>query len=176
MTTIVPNRLDHQPGPLHLLGAGFEIALHEGARRAARVVPGQQRICVAVADAVLSTAGAPMAHDLAGTPGGSSCLVWGRADGSIQVRASWAPPALLVSPQRTLMVPETPGTPGLSVMAPGDRLLVLSSSAYEAAPERMVRLLHEEPARLLAADADDLLQVLFRDVPEAGGAVVTRLG
>jgi hypothetical protein len=62
------------------------------------------------------------------------------------------------------------------VMAPGDRLLVLSSTAYEAAPERMVRLLHEEPARLLAADADDLLEGLFRDVPEAGGAVVTRLG
>ena len=72
--------------------------------------------------------------------------------------------------------PETPGTPGVCVMAPGDRLLVLSSSAYEAAPERMVRLLHEEPARLLAADADDLLEGLFRDVPEAGGAVVTRLG
>ena len=53
---------------------------------------------------------------------------------------------------------------------------VFSSSAYEAAPERMVRLLHEEPARLLAAEADDLLEGLFRDVPEAGGAVVTRLG
>ena len=56
------------------------------------------------------------------------------------------------------------------------RLLVLSSSAYEAAPERMVRLLHEEPARLLAAEADDLLEGLFRDVPEAGGAVITRIG
>ena len=176
MTTTVPNRLDHQQGPRRILGAGFEIVLHEGDRRAARAVPGSQRVCVAVGDAMLGAAGTPFAHDLAGTPGGSSCLVWGRADGSIQVRASWAPPVLLVSPERTLMVPETPGTPGMSVMAPGDRLFVLSSAAYEAAPERMVRLLHEEPARLLAADAADLLRVLFRDVPQAGGAVVTRLG
>jgi len=175
MTTTVPSRLDHQQGPRRILGAGFEIVLHEGDRRAARVVPGSQRVCVTVADAVLGAAGTPLAHDLAGTPGGSSCLCWGRADGSIQVRASWAPPALLVSRQRILMVPETPGAPGLSVMAPGDRLLMLSSSAYEAAPERMVRLLHEEPAHLLAADAHGLLRVLFRDVPQAGGAVVTRL-
>ncbi len=175
MTTTVPSRLDHQPGPRHIVGAGFDIAVHEGAGRAARVIPGSARVCVVVADSVLTTAGAPVASDLAMTLGGSSCLVWGRADGSIQVRASWAPPALLVSAEHTLMVPETPGLPGLSVMAPGDRLLVLSASAYEAAPERMVRLLHEEPSRLLAADADDLLSALFRDVPEAGGAVITRL-
>jgi hypothetical protein len=117
-----------------------------------------------------------VAFDLPVAGPSSSCQVWGHADGAIQVRAAWAPPALLVSRARVLMVPETPGTPGVCVMAPGDRLLVLSSSAYEAAPERMVRLLHEEPERLLAADADDLLEGLFRDVPEAGGAVVTRLG
>lgn len=176
MTTIVPSRIAHEQGPRHIVGAGFDIAVHEGRRRAARVVPGTERVCVVVTDSVLTAAGAPVASDLPMTLGGSSCLVWGRADGSIQVRASWAPPALLVSPQRTLMVPETPGTPGMSVMAPGDRLLVLSVSAYESAPERMVRLLHDKPGRLLAADADDLLGTLLRDVPEAGGVVVTRLG
>jgi len=176
MTTTITSRVDHGPASHHVLAAGFEIALHEGAGRAARAVPGAQRICVVVADAVLATAGVPVASDLAMTPGGSSCLVWGRHDGSIQVRASWAPPALLVSAERTVMVPETPGTPGLVSMRPGDRLLVLSSSAYEAAPERLVRLLHEEPSRLVAADVDDLLKALFMDVPEAGGAVITRLG
>jgi hypothetical protein len=176
MTTTVPSRLDHEHGPRHIRRAGYEVAVHEGTGRAARVVPGTDRICVVVADGGLATAGAPMADDLPLPLGGSSCLVWGRPDGHIQVRAAWAPPALLVSAERTLMVPESPGTPGLSTMAPGDRLLVLSSAAYEAAPERMVRLLHEEPARLLAADADDLLRALFLDVPQAGGAVVTRLG
>ncbi len=176
MTTTVPTRIDHEQGPRHVIGAGFDIAVHEGHGRSARVIPGSSRVCVVVADAGAQTAGVPVASDLGMTLGGSACLVWGRADGSVQVRASWAPPALLVSAERTLMVPETPGTPGLSVMAPGDRLLVLSVAAYEAAPERMVRLLHEEPARLLAADADDLLRTLFRDVPDAGGAVLTRLG
>jgi hypothetical protein len=175
MTTIVPSRIDHEHAPRHIVGAGFDIAVHEGLGRAARVVPGARRVCVVVADVAAQTAGVPVASDLGMTLGGSACLVWGRADGSVQVRASWAPPALLVSRERILMVPETPGTPGLSHMAPGDRLLVLSVSAYEAAPERMVRLLHEEPARLLAADADDLLRTLFRDVPDAGGAVLTRL-
>ncbi|MEP6650019.1 MAG: hypothetical protein ABJA74_08905 [Lapillicoccus sp.] len=176
MTTTVPVRISSYPVPRHVVGAGFDIALHEGAARAARVVPGAMRVCVVVADGAMATAGSPMAFDLPVAGPLSSCQVWGHSDGAIQVRAAWSPPALLVSRERTVMVPETPGTPGVCVMAPGDRLLVLSSSAYEAAPEQMVRLLHEEPARLLAADADDLLNGLFRDVPEAGGAVVTRLG
>src|SRR6187200_2209466 len=169
MTTTIPVHISRYPAPRHVLGAGFDIALHEG-------VAGAKRVCVVVADGAMSTAGSPVAFDLPVAGPSSSCQVWGHEDGAIQVRAAWAPPALLVSRSRVLMVPETPGTPGLCVMAPGDRLLVLSSSAYEAAPERMVRLLHEEPARLLAAEADDLLEGLFRDVPEAGGAVVTRLG
>lgn len=176
MTTTIPVRISSYPAPRHVIGAGFDIALHEGAARAARVVPGASRVCVVVADGGMSTAGSPVAFDLPVPGPSSSCQVWGHKDGSIQVRAAWAPPALLVSRTQVLMVPETPGSPGVCVMAPGDRLLVLSSSAYEAAPERMVRLLHEEPERLLAADADDLLEGLFRDVPEAGGAVVTRVG
>jgi hypothetical protein len=175
MTTIVPSRIEHEQGPRHVVGAGFEIAVHEGAGRVARVVPGSERVCVVVADSDHGTVGAPLAADLPMRVGGCACVVWGRSNGAIQVRASWAPPALLVTAEQTMMLPETPGTPGTSVMAAGDRLLVLSSSAYEAAPERMVRLLHEEPARLLAADADDLLRGLFLDVPEAGGAVITRL-
>lgn len=176
MTTTIPARVSSYPAPRHVVGAGFDIALHQGVARAARVVPGAMRVCVVVADGGMSTAGSPVAFDLPVPGPSASCQVWGHADGAIQVRAAWSPPALLVSRSQTLMVPETPGSPGVCLMAPGDRLLVLSSSAYEAAPERMVRLLHEEPARLLAAEADDLLEGLFRDVPEAGGAVVTRLG
>ena len=176
MTTTVPVRISSYPAPRHVIGAGYDIALHQGATRAARVVPGSTRVCVVVADGGMSTAGSPVAFDLPIAGPSSSCQVWGHRDGAIQVRAAWSPPALLVSRSHVVMVPETPGTPGVCVMAPGDRLLVLSSTAYDAAPERMVRLLHEEPARLLAADADDLLEGLFRDVPEAGGAVVTRLG
>ena len=39
-----------------------------------------------------------------------------------------------------------------------------------------VALHRERPAHLLAADPDELLQGMFVDVPEAGGAVITRLG
>ena len=46
MTTIVPSRIAHEQGPRHIVGAGFDIAVHEGRRRAARVVPGTGRVCV----------------------------------------------------------------------------------------------------------------------------------
>jgi len=39
----------------------------------------------------------------------------------------------------------------------------------------MVRLLHEGPERLLTADPVDLLDEIFRDAPDGGGAVVTRM-
>lgn len=175
MTTTIPTPLHHGHHSRHLIGAGFEVALHEGASRAARVVPGATRVCVVVADASVATAGSPVAFDLPVNGASASCLVWCHSGGAIQVRASWAPPALLISREQTVMVPETPGTPGLSMMALGDRLLVLSSSAFEAAPERMVRLLHARPEHLLAVSPDEILHDVFLDVPDAGGAVITRL-
>jgi len=72
-------------------------------------------------------------------------------------------------------VPETPGSTGIARLSRGDRLLVLSSAAFEAAPGAMVRLLHEGPERLLSADPADLLDELFREAPGGGGAVVTRM-
>jgi hypothetical protein len=176
MTTTISSPLFFDRLPRHITGAGFEVALHEGAGRSARVVPGSDRVCVVVADQAAALAGSPVAFDLPVSGPSASCLVWCHANGALQVRASWSPPALLVSRERILMVPETPGTPGVSVMQPGDRLLVLSSTAFEAAPERMVRLLHEHPEQLIAANVDDILAGLFLDVPEAGGAVITRLG
>lgn len=174
MTTITRARTRLRHEPRHVVGAGFDVAVHEGTSRAARVVPGRDRLCVAVADG--SGGSSPVAMDLPVSATSSSCLVWCHADGSVQVRASWAPPALLVCRDRTTMVPETPGQPGLVTMHAGERLLVLSSAAYEAAAERMVHLLHSAPHQLLAVDADEILSVVFADVPDAGGAVITRLG
>lgn len=176
MTTITRTRLRHEPQPKsrHVVGAGFDVALHAGSQRAARVVPGRQRLCVVVADR--PEAGTPIAIDLPTSATSSACVVWCHAGGGVQVRASWAPPALLVCRDSTTMVPETPGQAGLVRMEAGDRLLVLSSTAYEAAAERMVHLLHSAPHRLLAVDADSILATVFADVPDAAGAVITRLG
>ena len=93
MTTTIPVHISRYPAPRHVLGAGFDIALHEGAARAARVVPGAKRVCVVVADGAMSTAGSPVAFDLPVAGPSSSCQVWGHEDGAIQVRAAWAPPA-----------------------------------------------------------------------------------
>lgn len=176
MTTITSTRLRHEPRPQfrHVVGAGFDVALHVGSQRGARVVPGGERLCVVVADR--PDAGTPIAMDLPTSARSSSCVVWCHADGGVQVRTSWAPPALLVCRDHTTMIPETPGQAGLVCMEAGDRLLVLSSAAYEAAAERMVHLLHSAPHRLLSVDADSILGTVFADVPHAGGAVITRLG
>ncbi len=166
------SHLLYEPEPRRVIAAGFRAVLHEGAARAARAVPGSDRLCVIVADAGVAS---PMAMDLPGAFPSSSTSVWCHADGTVRVRATWAPPTLLVRPGSTVMVPESPGQPGSARLEPGDRLFVLSSAAFEAAPEVMVRLLHERPERLLAADPDDLLHDLFRDAPDGGGAVVTRM-
>jgi len=171
MTTTLASHLLHRE-PRRVSAAGFTVVVHEGAARAARAVPGEGRVCVLVADPSVAS---PMATDLPGAFPSSSTSVWCHADGSIRVRATWAPPALLVRAGRTLMVPETPGSPGTAWLARGERLLVLSSAAFEAVPEAMVRLLHEGPERLLAADPVDLLDEIFRDAPDGGGAVVTRM-
>ncbi len=158
--------------PRRVVAAGFRAVLHEGLARAARAVPSAERLCVIVADA---HAASPMALDLPGAFPSSSTSVWCHADGSVRVRATWAPPTLLIRPGRTVMVPESPGQPGSAHLEVGERLLVLSAAAFEAAPEAMVRLLHEKPERLLAADPVELLDELFREAPNGGGAVVTRM-
>lgn len=152
-------------------GAGFDVVLHEGAHRAARVVPGADRLCVVVSDQGSSM---PLADDSPVAPPGTSTTVWMHRDGSLSVRASWGPPALLVRGERVLMLPEVPGTTGQTVLQPGERLVVLSSAAYEYAPQEIVRLLHEDPPGLARAEAGDLLGVLLGRVPDGGGAVITR--
>ncbi len=171
MTTILAPHLQH-PEPRQVSAAGFSVVLHEGTGRAARAVPGHERLGVIVADAGVAS---PMARDLPGAFPSSSTSVWCHAEGSIRVRATWAPPTLLISGGRTVMVPETPGSTGIARLSRGDRLLVLSSAAFEAAPGAMVRLLHEGPERLLSTDPADLLDELFREAPGGGGAVVTRM-
>jgi hypothetical protein len=170
MTTTLTPHLRHRE-PRRVSAAGFMVVLHEGVARSARALPGQGRLGVIVADARVAS---PMATDLPGAFPASSTSVWCHADGSIQVRATWAPPTLLVRDCGTVMVPQTPGTPGIERLARGDRLLILSAAAFEAAPEAMVRLLHEGAVHLLAADPARLLDELFREAPHAGGAVVTR--
>ncbi len=154
-----------------LSGAGFDVVLHEGARRATRVIPGADRLCVVVAD---QGGSAPMADDLPVAAPASSTTVWVHSDGSLSVRASWGPPALLVRGEQVLMLPEVPGTTGQAVLHPGDRLVVLSSVAYESAPQEIVRLLHEDPPSLARAEGGALLGVLLGQVPDGGGAVITR--
>lgn len=162
-----------------LVGAGFDVVLYEGQGRSVRVVPGADRLAVVVAEA---GEGLPMAADLPVPLPASGMTVWAHADGTVSVRAAFVPPALHVRGDGVTMVPEVPGAPGTTVLAAGDRLVALSSSAYEAAPEALVRLMRADaaPARggtdcLHTADPAALLRKLLRDAPGAGGVVITRL-
>lgn len=160
-----------RPSLTRVSGAGFDVVLHEGAHRAARLIPGADRLCVVVAD---QGGAPPMADDLPVATPGSSTTIWVHGDGSLSVRASWGPPALLVRGEQVLMLPEVPGTTGLALLRPGDRLVVLSSAAYESAPQEIVRLLHEDPPGLAHAEGGVLLSILLGEVPDSGGAVITR--
>ncbi|MEO7058971.1 MAG: hypothetical protein ABI083_04585 [Lapillicoccus sp.] len=170
-----PVRVDRRPsvdpGLRRLTSAGFDVVVHEGTHRTAWVVPGAERLCVVVAD---EGPAAPLADDLPALAATSSTTLWAHADGRLFVRASWAPPALLVRGGQVTMLPQIPGTTGEARLHGGDRVVVLSSAAYESAPQQIVRLLHDDPPGLARVDAGSLLGALLGAVPGGGGVVLTR--
>lgn len=152
--------------------AGWEVVFHAGRSGAAAVYPGAAKVAVVVTD---QGAGLPIAQDTAMTAAQSPIWLWAHADGRVQARSSWAPPALLVRPGGTTMVPCRPGHPCIEQLDSGDRIVVLSCAAYEVAAQTMVDLFHAHPERLRAHDAAALLEAICSAAPDAAGAILTRV-
>ncbi|MEO3938086.1 hypothetical protein V3N99_15205 [Dermatophilaceae bacterium Soc4.6] len=164
--------------------AGFTLAMSVGHHAAVRLVPGARRIGLVVAHD--AQPGSPLADDLAIRVPSASTTVWAHDDGSVLVRATFAPPALLVPADQGLpvaMVPQVPGDPGQVHLAPGDRLLVLTAAAFDQAPQVVARLVRGDDVsaadrrhlRGLRMEPDEaLLRRFLRHAPSAGGAVLTR--
>jgi len=163
--------------------AGFTVALRAGHHQAVRLVPGVRRVGLVVADD--RGPQSPLADDLAFRVSSAATTVWAHDDGSVVVRATFAPPALLVYAdleRPVSMVPQVPGEPGEVRLGPGDRLVVLTAAAFDEAPQVVARLVRgEAPSRdrhrlddLRSATDAALLRRLLRHAPTAGGAVLTR--
>jgi hypothetical protein len=164
--------------------AGFTVVVSSGDRDAVRLVPGARRLGLVVAHDRGPTS--PLADDLAVRVPSAATTVWAHDDGSVLVRATFAPPALLVpaDPTRPVaLVPEVPGDPGAVHLGPGDRLVVLTAAAFDQAPQVVARLVRGDDAPADRQRADDLrtasdvalLRRLLRHAPSAGGAVLTRV-
>jgi hypothetical protein len=97
-------------------------------------------------------------------------------DGGAFVLAWQAPPALLITPQGHRVAPPAAGEPELVHLEPGDRLLLLSSAAYEDLPHALSQFLHGPPHAVPDADPVELLQALFDGVGAGAGAVISRTG
>lgn len=96
------------------------------------------------------------------------------ADGTALVHAAATPPAVLVSAEAARTLPELPGLPGRTTVAPDERLLVVSADALDALPESLAAVLRALPSRVSSSDPAQLLAELFADLPRGGGVIVTR--
>jgi hypothetical protein len=85
-----------------------------------------------------------------------------------------APPAILVTLSGHRTSPAQPGAASLERLAPGERLVVLSSAAFEEMPEALVDLLCNHPVKLLASPAATLLPSIFEVVGKGAGAIIER--
>jgi len=95
-------------------------------------------------------------------------------DGTALVHAAATPPAVLVSADAARTLPELPGVPERTTVAPDERLLVVSADALDALPESLAAVLRALPSRVSASDPAQLLAELFADLPRGGGVIVTR--
>lgn len=165
--------------PVERHHAGFEVVLRSGHAGSMRLVPGASRVGLVVGHG--GGLGSPVADDQAVRVPAASTTVWAHDDGRVLVRSTFAPPALLIgAPDRPVrLVPRDPGHPETVVLAPGERLVVLTAAAFDQAPQVIARLVRDEdeqPDDLRTTGGSTLLRRLLRHAPLAGGAVLTRTG
>jgi hypothetical protein len=97
-----------------------------------------------------------------------TCLRGGR----IVVHAGAAPPALLVGPTRTVLVPSVPDVDASTVVGPGERVFVLSASAFDTLPPSLATVLRELPQHVLGTSPESVLQTVFSEIPVGCGALI----
>ncbi|HEY7718868.1 MAG TPA: hypothetical protein VH915_08915 [Pedococcus sp.] len=95
-------------------------------------------------------------------------------EGDALVMSRQAPPALLVTRHGQRPAPVQPGGSELLHLVPGQRLLLLSATAYDALPECLAAMLHGPSSAILDADPFTLLHTLFREIGAGSGAVIGR--
>ena len=96
-------------------------------------------------------------------------------DGMATVTTRQAPPAIKATAAGPRVTPADGGTASTELLAPGERLLVLSSASFDEMPEVLAALLCTTPDQLLVSDAAELLTALFEATGQGAGALIERL-
>ena len=95
-------------------------------------------------------------------------------EGRITFRSCGAPPALVIGAGSARLHPAVPGQSSVAALTPDERVLILSSTAFDALPAALVDVLRDPPQHVLYTDPVDLLAELFTDIPDGSGAVIRR--
>jgi hypothetical protein len=155
-------------GMVHAAGdfGGWRVTTLESSQGFARVTRrhGLTEVVVGERDVAGASLGTcPAQASVTCTPGGHATVL-----------TREAPPAILVTLSGHRTSPAQPGSASLERLTPGERLVVLSSAAFEEMPELLADLLCNNPVRLLASPAAELLPSIFDVVGKGAGAIVER--
>lgn len=96
------------------------------------------------------------------------------SDGEIVVLARRSPPAIALDSDGSRTTPAGGASRDSEFPSPGNRFLMLSSSAFENLSESLVTCLKKAPQDLIAQDPEDLLLSIFADLDRGAGAVIDR--
>lgn len=96
-------------------------------------------------------------------------------DGELALVAHHSPPALVISSTGCRILPEAGARRDCIRLVPGERLLLLSSAAFESMPEVLADGIANVPHDLATRHADDLLLEIFHDLGHGAGAVIDRM-
>lgn len=101
----------------------------------------------------------------------SATQAWLSVDGSVIVRSSCAPPALLVTSCGARLLPAQPGEEETAQLVDGDLLLMCSAGVLETKPTGLGQVLAWSPRRLAVHGPGALLQHLMQGVSQGAAAV-----
>ncbi len=95
-------------------------------------------------------------------------------DGEVVVVARRSPPAIVLGPSGCRTSPSNGADRETAYPQPGERLLLLSSSAFENMSDVLVSGMNVSPSALIQRDPQDLLLAIFADLGCGAGAVIDR--
>lgn len=95
-------------------------------------------------------------------------------DGEVVVVARRSPPAIVLGPDGCRTTPSDGAGHETQYPQPGERLLLLSSSAFENMPDVLATGMNRSPATLIERDPQELLLEIFADLGCGAGAVIDR--
>lgn len=97
-------------------------------------------------------------------------------DGELLVAVRSAPPAIVARRDGCRTRPADGATSDSTFPSCGERLILLSCTAFEAVPDLLVEGIRTAPERLAEGDAERLLVDLFGQVGRGAGAVIDYTG